>query len=418
MRLLLSRGADYRWPEYRRFTRRVQLGAMFPDHLSRGRPYLAMNAVVMSHSESAELRRLTGTFVSALVKAGKAVSQDVPTLVDMGFPWSAAELLAAETPRVPLVGRLDFLQDQDGHWWLLEFNADTPSGIREATAVDEMVHQKLARDLVRSNATLAARLAGAFRQDAPAGCLGIVTDASEMEDLAQMAFTQRLLQEQGLETLLGDFDNLSARNGSVRLLGRPIAYLYRYVAFESMFGTPAFAAIYDGVLSGKLELLNGLFGLLLQHKGLLAWLWANRESKRFTQEEQAAIREHLPPTWRIDEVPVGQLRDGLVAKQVFGREGAEVFLGDRLDAEVWGALEQRRSYVAQRRVLSSAFDGVVPGLGRIELRKGHLTVGSFAVEGSWAGYYTRFGGLVTDETANWVATFEEPLCAQHTREQP
>ncbi len=53
----------------------------------------------------------------------------------MGFPWVAAELLAAERPRMPLIGRFDFVQDSTGQWWLLEFNADTPSGIREGIVV-------------------------------------------------------------------------------------------------------------------------------------------------------------------------------------------------------------------------------------------------------------------------------------------
>ena len=167
------------------------------------------------------------------------------------------------------------------------------------------------------------------------------------------------------------------------------------------------SAIYDGVLSGKLELLNGLFGLLLQHKGLLAWLWANRESQLLTAEERTAIREHLPATRWIEDVPVDEVREGLVAKQVFGREGEEVFLGDQLTDHAWRSLQQRRTYVAHRRVVSPALAAVVPGLGCMEVRQGHLTVGSFAVAGSWAGYYTRLGGPITDETANWLATFEE-----------
>lgn len=400
---------------YRRFVQRVQVLGLFPDHLAGGAPYLALNGIVLTATEAADLRRLTEVFFTAFCWAGRALAPDVPRLVDMGFPWSAAELLAAEPVRPPLVGRFDFLRDEAGHWWLLEFNADTPSGIREAIVADELVYRELASNELRSNHALSDRLTTAFLNATKGlergSALGLLTDVSELEDLAQMAYTQALLAPTlapaGIEVILGDSDNLSSRRGRTHLLGRPVDALYRYVSLEAMYGTRAFAMLCDGVLSGRLRLLNGLFGLLLQHKGVLAWLWAHRDDTACTPEERKAITEHLPPTWNIEELPDSEVPATLVVKQVFGREGEEVYFGDRLTGDDWATLRRRRTYVAQRRIASPAFEALVPVPGTLEVQKGYATVGCFAVEGRWAGYYTRFGGAITDFRAKWFATFEE-----------
>src|SRR5712692_5208728 len=143
MRVLVSDPARSNEGRYRRFVRRAELCGLLADHLYQGEPYLALNAVVLDQSEAALLRHVTEQFATAFHKAAQVLAADVPRLVAMGFPWAAAELLAAETPAMPLAGRLDFVRDAAGAWWLLEFNADTPSGIREAIVADELVHRLL-----------------------------------------------------------------------------------------------------------------------------------------------------------------------------------------------------------------------------------------------------------------------------------
>lgn len=417
MRILLADPAALPAARYRRFTRRAQLRGMLADHLVRGEPYLALNAAVLGADEAALLRHLTTTFASAFERAGRLLAREVAGLEAIGFPWAAAELLAAEPPRLPLIGRFDFVQDVDDHWWLLEFNPDTPSGVREATAVEAAAHELLpdASGLEREGERLAEALVGAFRRalaDLPVGsALGLLTTASELEDLAQMAYTRELLRkplaELGLDVVLGDVDNLRATRGGLTLCGRPIAALYRYVALEAIFGTTAFAAIFEAASAGRVRLLNGLYGLLLQHKGLLAWLWAHRDDPLFPPEERAAIREHLPPTWWIVDQPPDVGQAALVAKQVFGREGEEVFFGEDLGPEAWQTLRHRRMYVVQQRVRVAEQEAAVPTSRGMERRRGHATVGCYAVDGGGVGYYTRFGEKIITSRAKWLATFVE-----------
>ena len=417
MRVLIDDPARIDDRAYRRFVRRAEVEGMLVDHLVVGQPYLALNGIVLDAGEAALLDRLTEVFAGALQRAARELAGDVPALVELGFPWVAAELLAAEPRALPLVGRFDFVRDGEGRWWLLEFNADTPSGIREAIVADELVRRLLpeAGGLERPSEILAGRLVGAFERAAaglPKGsAIGLVTTASELEDLAQMAFTRRLLcgplAARGIEVVLGDADNLRATRRGLSLCGRRVAALYRYVPFEPMLGTAAFAAIFEAAMAGRLRLLNGLYGLLLQHKGLLAHLWARRDDPAFSPAERAAIRDHLPPTWPIEQCRDDVGRAELVAKQVFGREGEEVYFGEDLGAERWRELASRRTYVAQRRIRIAELDAAVPTALDFERRRGCPTVGAFAVGGRAAGYYTRFGGKIITSRAHWLATLVE-----------
>jgi glutathionylspermidine synthase len=174
-----------------------------------------------------------------------------------------------------------------------------------------------------------------------------------------------------------------------------------------MLGTTVFSAIYEAVAAGHLQLFNGLFGLLLQHKGLLAWLWAHRHDPCFTERERWAIRRHLPPTWQIDAYPSATGREELVAKQVFGREGEEVFFGDAVPGDAWDLLRRRRTYVAQQRIEVQQLDAVVATSRGLVSQDGYATVGCFNVREQGVGFYTRFGGRITTNRAKWLATFVE-----------
>jgi len=415
---------------YRRFWRRAQLDAMVPDLMVRGEPYLALNALVLPRQDVALLARLTATFSRVFYAAGQRIAADVPTTMALGFPWAAAELLARESPRLPLLGRFDFVQEdqaQGGRWRLLELNADTPSGVREGIACDRIVAELLteARCLVRPSAGLGDHLTRAVlgalglgeahlsaRLVPAGGALGIVTTASELEDLSQMAYTADLLRPalavHDVRVVLADAGNLRFTRRGLTLRGQPVQALYRYLAFETVFGTPTFSAMQEAASRGRATILNGLFGLLLQNKGLMAWIWARRDDAGlFDAEARVAIHAHLPGTWLVDDLPPALPREHLVVKQVFGREGAEVFFGEDCAPDLWTTLLGRHTYVAQELVRVAAVPAVVQtSLGPVS-REGYPTVGCFAVQGAFAGFYTRFGDKITTARSKWLATYSD-----------
>lgn len=387
-----------------------------PDFLLYGEPYPALNGVVLSRAEDAALRRLTEQLAMIFAKAVAAVGRDEQALARLGFPWIAAELLAREDLAAPiLVGRFDFLLDRAGCWQVLEYNADTPSGAREACVVEGLIAERLGVTLPGGGAHLAGALGRAFARSLPAraegGTLGLFTDAGYAEDLAQTVFLSRLLAPAlrgRAQVLVGDVDNLSFSRGRLRLIGRPLDALYRYYPFETLLGQQAFVDLFAAVASGRLRLLNNLRGLLAQNKGLLAWIWERREDAAlFTAAERGVIQRHVPPVRWIADVPAAENGSALVLKQVFGREGEEVYFGERLSAADWERCRGWGSYVAQRRVEAAPVEAVVQTAHGPETQTLWPAVGSFAVAGRWAGYYTRLGGPITTARAKFVGTFIE-----------
>jgi glutathionylspermidine synthase len=394
-----------------------------PDFTLYGEPYPALNGVVLTAGQHRRLVRLTTLFAAVFEKAAAALAQDAAALERLGFPWVAVELLAHEDPATPLLlGRFDFLLDKDGRWQVLEYNADTPSGARETIRTESVIAAHLGplcAPYARSGPHLQTTLVRAFAQaldGLPAArgaraTLGIVTDAGYGEDLAQTVFLADLLRpalaRRGVDVVYGDVDNLRARRGRLCLLGHRLDALYRYYPFESLLGQSAWVDLFESVTSGRLRLLNGLRGLLAQNKGLLAWIWEHRDDRAtFTPAERRAIAGHLPPTRWIDDVPPDEPPGDLVLKQVFGREGEEVYFGDRLSPPDWAQCRAWGSYVVQRRVRAAPLTAVVPGHGGApEARELWPAAGSFAARRRWAGYYTRLGGAITTGHAKFVATF-------------
>lgn len=417
-----------------------------PDYAHYGEPYPALNGVVLSWEQHRSLVALTEHFARVFEKASTALARDPGALERLGFPWLARELLSLEStdgtagPPEPMVlGRFDFLLDDAGDWQLLEYNADTPSGPRETVEVEAAIAEHLSLEggtnstsgLDRSGPVLVQRVTRAVLEALDASgtndgsdrgrgtpetrVLGIMTDAGYAEDLAQTVFLARLLEEplrrRGVKVVFGDVDNLSLSRGRLQLLGHRMDALYRYYPFETLLGQQAFADLFEVVTRGRLRLLNGLRGLLAQNKGVMAWIWKHRSDKAlFTSAERLAIREHLPPIHWVGDLPADPSAanvESRVLKQVFGREGDEVYFGDQMTPEDWARCYAWGSYVAQERVRSRPVAMVIQTSGGPEVRETWPVVGSFAARTRWAGYYTRAGGQITTGHAKFVGTFWE-----------
>ena len=420
MRILLTDPAEVSPALYRRYQHRALFRACMAGTMSSFSSYLSLNAVLLSRDEAAELARLTTLFGGILNRAAAAAA-DRDQLVAWGFPRAFAELIVEEPARPVIFGRFDFLLANDGSWQLVEYNSDTPSGLREATAVDAAAFGLLGRRFSgrRLSAELGPRLGQAILRaiaDLPRPCrVGFVTDSFHLEDMATSIFTERVLREaltsageRDVETVVGDVKNLDASRGRVTLVGKRVDALYRYYPFETLLPQPQFLIIFEAVANGRLRLLNGPRGLLIQNKGLLAWVWEHRDDPIFTSAERVAIRDHLPATWWVRDLPADEAPERLVIKQVFGREGEEVYLADRLSADDMARIREWGTFVAQRRVATHPVPAVAWDWKGEPLRAERWpSIGAFTVDDEYAGVYTRLGSPILTSQAEFAPTFVE-----------
>jgi glutathionylspermidine synthase len=382
------------------------------DTWAAGRRYLSLVALCLGHQEAAQLRELTNRFTPLIDRAVTGILADPDWWATLAWPWAAIELARQEPPhpggRASLFGRFDCLLDSDGTWQIIEYNADTPSGGREASGLEAAV-AKLYPGPRRLRGQLAQRLARTLverirRHPGRIQRVGVVSTHRWLEDLSQAAWLAALLREAGQPAVVGDVHDLAARRGRITLREQPIDALYRFYPVERLYRHPIFASLCEASIDGNLLLLNGLRGFLAQSKACLAWLWSNRS--RLDAADCMRVERHLPCTLLAADPAAASLLDDSVVKHVNGREGDSVVFGRTLDRSAWEDRLLEGGYVVQRAVHSQAVQDVEVDDWQRSVRvvERIACVGAFSIGGRFEGCYTRLDGPITSGRATYAAT--------------
>jgi glutathionylspermidine synthase len=384
------------------------------DARASGRRYLSLASLSLTAKEAHELALVTETFARLLDRAVDGILTDPDWWSALAWPWPAIEL-ARQEPAHPdglssLFGRFDFLLEPGRGWQVIEYNADTPSGGREAAGLEPAI-ARLHPSLRPLRRALSRRLVQALRwrinqYPSPVRLVGVVSSHSWIEDMAQATWLAWLLQRAGQPALVGDVNDLSARSGRLYLRGRQIDALYRFYPVERLYRHSIFASLCEAVIDGRLLALNGLRGFVAQSKACLAWLWSVRAE--LGVHEQALVERHLPATVRARDAAAIDLLPCGVVKHVNGREGDSVVFGRTLSQSAWEARLLEGGYVVQRAVSSEAVsDVIVDADGVREVRPRYACVGGFTIGGRFGGCYTRLDGPITSAQATYAATLRE-----------
>jgi glutathionylspermidine synthase len=388
------------------------------DAWAGGRRYLSLACVCLTNAEAAQLRDLTRRLGPLIDQAVDGILRDPDWWSALTWPWPAIELARLEPPHpggaASLYGRFDFLLEADGAWQVIEYNADTPSGGREATGLEPAIARlypfgKRLRGRALSRQLIDTLLRRIEQHPRPVRLVGVVSSHSWLEDMAQATWLAWLLQRAGQPALVGDVTDLAAQGRRITLRGQPIDALYRFYPVERLYRHAIFATLCEAAIDGNVLVLNGLRGFLAQSKACLAWLWANRTS--LGTAACALIERHLPATLLARDPAALDLLPRGVVKHVNGREGDSVVFGSTLDSAGWEARLLEGGYVVQRAVDSPAVDDVeVDDLNQRVRRVGprYACVGGFLIGGHFGGCYTRLDGRVTSARATYAATLREP----------
>jgi glutathionylspermidine synthase len=391
-------------------------GQLNVDTWAGGRRYLSLASVCLTPAEAAQLRDVTVRFSGLLDTAVDGILEDPDWWSSLAWPWPAIELARQEPPhpgrQASLYGRFDCLLDERGDWQVIEYNADTPSGGREATGLEPAV-ARLFPGLRRLTPRLRGQLLNALhtriaQHPRPVDLIGVVSSHSWIEDIAQATWLAGLLRSAGHAALVGDVTDLERRRGRITLRGQPIDALYRFYPVERLYRHAIFASLCEASIDGRLLVLNGLRGFLAQSKACLAWLWSNRG--RLSRSARGTIERHLPPTVLAREPLAAELLAHGVIKHTNGREGDSVVFGKDLDASGWEARLIEGGYVVQRAVVSPAVHDVEVDdvRHRVECVDPRFAcVGAFSIGGRFGGCYTRLEAPITSGRATYAATLRE-----------
>ncbi|SDQ42570.1 glutathionylspermidine synthase family protein [Quadrisphaera sp. DSM 44207] len=336
-------------------------------------------AYVLTEAEVAELEAVTERLHGMCVEAAAFLASGA--LGDLGLPPDALEAVRASIAEAPpsLYGRFDLRHDGAGPAKLLEYNADTPTGLVEAAVAQWHWLQDLHPDRDQWN-SLHDRLVAAWQRVARRTGRGTVHLAhSGQEESGEEWMTVAYLRDTamlagwltyGLEVEQLGWDPTARR--FVGLSDEPVEVCFKLYPWEDMLREPFGRR---AVLSDVVW-IEPLWKVVLSNKALLAALW------HLYPGHENLLPAHLHEPGSLTE---------WVAKPLHGREGGGIrarAAGVSIDQPGrWGA----EGYCYQQWAPLPDFDG------------NRAVVGSWVVDGVAAGCGIRESdSWITDERARFV----------------
>lgn len=319
----------------------------------------------------------------------------------------------------------------------VEYNAETPAGggyedVLGAIFFDLPIFQEFQRryevEAIAVRPTTLRALLDVYRQaggrETPT--IGII-DWAGVPTTNEFQLYQEFFEQQGISALIATPEELEYDGTHLTYEGRPIHLIYkRVLAGELLQRYGLDHPIIHALRDRQVVMANGFRCKLLHKKMSFAILSDERHAHLYTEEQQHAIREHIPWTrklaeraTRLDGATVDLLpyvsahKDEFVLKPNDEYGGAGVVLGWDVSQEAWDAALRdglNTSTIVQRkvRIATEIFPAVVDG--KLHLGPRLVDLDPYLFDGEFAhGCLTRLsgGGLlnVTAGGGSIVPTF-------------
>lgn len=335
---------------------------------------------------SAELEQMALDFVGDAIR-----SEEILTRLAIPREFWAAIHDSWQRGDRNLYGRFDFAYDGKGPAKLLEYNADTPTGLLETGVfqwlwLEEMMAAGgLPRGADQYN-SLHDKLTAAFRnfRDGKSYHLHLTCIGESPEDRGTVGYLEELAQQAGQATTFLEVEEigLTGEGRFVDLDNRPIELLFKLYPWEWMLREEFGKAVPK---SGT-QFIEPIWKAVLSNKGLLPYLW-----------QRAKGHPNLVPAYFPDQAG-DDLGATYVEKPLFSREGSNV----RLFQNGTMVAGNEGPYGAEGFVRQQAI--TIPNFG-----SGHVILGAWMVASEPAGMLVREDSSpITGNLARFLPHFIEP----------
>lgn len=377
--------------------------------------YALYDCLTMSTDAVRQIRAATRD-VDAIFRKTNRLLRTLPdeTLRLLGYPEASLPFLRDKAlPQETIIGRYDWIV-KDGTIKLMEFNADTPTFIKELFDVNGYVTTEFGLDDPNAASThelkteLRKAVIAAWQRLGRDGTPKIVFTAHD--DNIEDKWTTRFLQETldlpsefvPLDRLLVDADGVFTPSGErVDVLYRQTYPIEHLVDDRAPDGDLIGIRLLELNAAKHVSLLNPLSAFLMQSKGVQALIWELYEADTYFDEaERVIIETYFLPTYLEPDPFIGQ--SAYVQKPAFGREGDSVILYDQ--AGVPFHKETLQTYADETAVyqqfveLPTRLTNTVNGL-----LETHYMVGCFCLNGHPSALGVRAGSMITNNQSYYLA---------------
>ncbi len=312
----------------------------FDYHTIDGKPYwdetacYRFSADAIDHLEdvTAELERLCLQAVERVVAEG---------LYDrLGIPGIAHEMIAKSWRDAErnVIGRFDLSWNGQGPPKLLEYNADTPTGLFEASVVQWHWLQDTHASADQFN-SLHEKLIAAWRNYGLDGAVHFACVANHAEDFATTTYLRDTCTQAGHETFFLSVDQIGWNGiGFVDLDQRPILNLFKLYPWEWLLADE----FGQHVATARMRVIEPAWKMILSNKAILVLLWDMFEGHP----------NLLPASFEPSDIA-----GPCVEKPPLGREGQDVVIHpgppERRPDRVYQALAPLPEFAGNRPVIGS-----------------------------------------------------------------
>ncbi|OGX79448.1 glutathionylspermidine synthase [Exiguobacterium sp. SH31] len=377
--------------------------------------YALYDCLVYTQDEVDRIREATRA-VDAIFRKANRLLRTLPdeTLRLLGYPEASLPFLRDKAlPQETIIGRYDWIV-KDGVIKLMEFNADTPTFIKELFDVNRYVTTEFG--LNNPNAGATAELKTELRKAVIAAWQRLNRDGTPKivftshDDNIEDKWTTRFLQETldlpsefvPLYRLLVDVDGVYTPSGErVDVLYRQTYPIEHLVDDRAPNGDLIGIRLLELNQAKHVSLLNPLSAFLMQSKGVQALIWELYETDTyFDTAERQVIRTHLLPTYLEADPFLGQ--SAYVQKPAFGREGDSVILyaedGVPFHKEVLQTYAEETAVYQQFNELPTRTTNTVNGPLAT-----HYMIGCFCLNGHPSALGARAGSMITNNQSYYLA---------------
>lgn len=309
-----------------------------------------------------DLEAPTAELAALCLDLAARVVRDERLLRRLRIPEHAWDLIAESWRRQDpsLYGRLDLAYDGRGPAKLLEYNADTPTALFEASVFQWVwLEDGKAQGLIPERAdqfnsiheVLVARLKEISRRLGRPRRMHLACDMASAEDRGLVEYLADCTTQAGMARRLlaiGDIGTLGS-GPFVDLDNTPIEVLFKLYPWEWMF-TDAFSR---SASMRSTRFIEPVWKAILSSKGILPMLW-----------DMAHGHPNLLPAYFEDDPARAALGGSYARKPLHSREGqnVELILGGAIVEKVEGSYGQD-GFIVQELALMPRFDGNYPVVG-------------------------------------------------------
>lgn len=377
--------------------------------------YALYDCLAMSDDMVRQIREATRDVDSIFRKANRLL-RTLPddTLRLLGYPEASLPFIRDKAlPQETIIGRYDWIV-KDHMIKLMEFNADTPTFIKELFDVNGYVTEAFDFDNPNVASTtelkreLRKAVIAAWQRLGREGTPKIVFTAHD--DNIEDKWTTRFLQETldlpsefvPLDQLIVDLDGISTPSGvRIDVLYRQTYPIEHLVDDRAPNGDMIGIRLLELNAAKRVSLLNPLSAFLMQSKGVQALIWELYEAGTYFDEaDRSIIESYFLPTYLEAGPFIG--RCAYVQKPAFGREGDSVILYDQdgvpFHKETLQTYADETAVFQQFIELPTRLTNTVNG--PLET---HYMIGCFCLNGHPSALGVRAGSMITNNQSYYLA---------------